>query len=167
MPLKCECEQSACETCRGRANGRKRRSDPQRRARINQQNSAAQRRLKLAAPEEAMWRGAKARADRAGQTIGVTPADIKACFVENCPACGSRLAYRNAGTRHNDSASLDKLIPESGYTSGNISIICNACNLKKNSSGPNLWAWCIAEAHRRGALPEEARRSLARILKEK
>lgn len=55
----------------------------------------------------------------------------------NCECCGKKFNYSADRTfkDRNDSASLDRVIPELGYVIGNIEVICYRCNwLKQNSS---------------------------------
>ena len=54
-------------------------------------------------------------------------------FPEKCPVLGIKL-MNNRGKAKDNSPSVDRIIPSSGYTKGNICIISHRANLLKNSA---------------------------------
>lgn len=71
------------------------------------------------------------------QEIGDPPA--------TCPCCGVEMERANGGRR--TSPSLDKLVPELGYTQQNAIWICDRCNVIKQDTTPDElyrladWLW--------------------------
>jgi hypothetical protein len=74
-------------------------------------------------------------------TLYKLPFDKLACkslvlaLPMRCPCCNNVINYVT-GNGHKDvmaSPSLDKRLPEKGYVSGNISVICNGCNTVKHT----------------------------------
>lgn len=57
---------------------------------------------------------------------------------EFCPAIGIKLRQQFGGTKNgyaeDDSPSLDKLIPELGYTKGNVRVVSNLANRIKSNA---------------------------------
>ena len=51
----------------------------------------------------------------------------------DCPCCGKVLIYDSLprSSPRNDMATLDKIIPELGYITTNVAIICHWCNSRK------------------------------------
>lgn len=52
----------------------------------------------------------------------------------NCKCCGVTLDYNQCakGSRPDNLATLDQILPHSGYFPSNVAIICFSCNYKKN-----------------------------------
>ena len=66
------------------------------------------------------------------------PFDLEDCDIhipDECPILGIPI-YRNVGHKggKNNSPSLDRIIPENGYTKGNVRIISNRANLLKSNA---------------------------------
>ncbi len=57
--------------------------------------------------------------------------------TEKCPCCKKNIDLLNKKQRINTSPSIDKLIPDKGYTVNNISLICWRCNNLKRDSSPS------------------------------
>ena len=69
---------------------------------------------------------------------------------EVCPVLGIPINVSlGRGRRKPDSPSLDKFIPEKGYTKGNIAVISWRANWLKNNGTTDEWlkiaAWCQQE----------------------
>lgn len=86
-------------------------------------------------PSAVMLRSAKHRAKKRGLPFDLTIEDV--VIPELCPVFGIPLVC-NAGTGHarQDSPSLDKIIPELGYTKGNTQVISNLANVMKHDATP-------------------------------
>lgn len=70
------------------------------------------------------------RAKQKNLPFNLTKKDI--VVPKKCPCCGSGFSKDNP-------ASVDRLIPNLGYTKGNVNVICKRCNERKNNSlPPNL-----------------------------
>lgn len=74
---------------------------------------------------------AKNRARRKGVPFHITIDDFE--IPDVCPLLGIQLK-RNKGQAADDSASLDRLIPEKGYVKGNILVISRRANVIKNNA---------------------------------
>lgn len=62
-------------------------------------------------------------------------------FPLTCPVLGIPINWMNTGSTANDSPSIDRMIPELGYTKGNVRIISQKANrLKGNASLDELEA---------------------------
>lgn len=84
-------------------------------------------------PEKMMLRSAKHRAKKKGLPFNITLEDI--VIPEYCPVLGLKLeAAGGTGGAKRNSPSLDRIIPELGYTKGNVQVISNAANLLKGDS---------------------------------
>lgn len=83
-------------------------------------------------PLKRMLRTAKTRAKRQGRPFSITVADFK--FIpEFCPVLGLKLKYFGESiSGAPDTASIDCLVPEKGYASGNVNIISSRANTIKN-----------------------------------
>ena len=69
---------------------------------------------------------------------------------EVCPVLGIPIEIDlGRGRRKGDSPSLDKFVPEKGYTKGNIAVISWRANWLKNNGTTEEWlkiaAWCQQE----------------------
>lgn len=82
-------------------------------------------------PAENMYRLAKTRAKKNNLPFDIQISDIK--IPEFCPILGLRLVI-NDGTVKSDSMSLDRIVPEKGYTVGNIQVISQLANTMKSSA---------------------------------
>lgn len=76
--------------------------------------------------------------------FNITKKDIPVPAV--CPCC------RNGFTKANP-ASVDRLMPDLGYTKGNVNIICKQCNERKSNALPphlrNIADWMEKEINRK------------------
>lgn len=61
--------------------------------------------------------------------------------IDHCQLCSKKLNYSFIKGTRPDGPSIDRVIPIRGYVSGNIAILCNACNVKKGAA--------TADEHRR------------------
>lgn len=98
--------------------------------------------------EDPTWRmliAAKSRAKRQGIPFLITKDDLE--VPEYCPVLGLKLKY-GAGPICDESASLDKFIPELGYIPGNVRIISNRANMLKNNM--TLFEWEAIGKYLRG-----------------
>jgi hypothetical protein len=85
-----------------------------------------------------MWKSSHQRAKRDGVPFEIQPADI--IIPEFCPLLGIKLEAGNQ-VWHENSPSLDKIIPEKGYVRGNIQVISHRANwIKSNASLEELQA---------------------------
>jgi len=99
-----------------------------------------------------LWAAAKERADKSGIPFDIELDDI--VIPESCPVLGIPIDIRlGRGRRRPDSPSLDKFIPEKGYTKGNIQVISWRANWLKNNGTVDEWIklaeWCQREDVRR------------------
>ena len=94
-------------------------------------------------PHQTAWYHAKTRARSRGVPFEITPADVKALFDQGwfCVYCDTPLGSY-AGRLTPQTVTLDRLIPERGYTPDNIVLACHACNCAKAEHTPaTLRAW--------------------------
>ena len=82
-------------------------------------------------PETGMLNAAKARAKAQNVPFNITVEDI--VIPERCPVLGIKLE-QNVGVSKDTSPTLDKIIPELGYTKGNIAVISKRANTIKNNA---------------------------------
>ena len=76
----------------------------------------------------------KSVCDKQGIPYDITVEDL-APYPLTCPVLGEPINWMNVGTPANDSPSIDRMIPELGYTRGNVRIISQKANrLKQNAS---------------------------------
>jgi hypothetical protein len=74
------------------------------------------------------------RCKEAGIPFDITVEDLMPAPL-HCPVFGYRLDwYKDGRGAADDSPSIDRLIPEDGYTAGNVQIISNKANRIKNDS---------------------------------
>lgn len=82
----------------------------------------------------------RSRANRKGLPFNLTKKDI--VVPAKCPCCGNGFDKTNP-------ASVDRLIPNLGYTKGNVNVICKQCNERKNNALPpqlrNIADWAEQE----------------------
>lgn len=82
-----------------------------------------------------MYRAAKTRAKRAGLPFNIEVSDI--IIPEKCPIFDEPLDFsRKVGFPRDFSPSLDRIIPELGYTKGNIQVISYLANKMKSNASP-------------------------------
>ena len=79
---------------------------------------------------------AKTRAKDEGVPFDLTPEDI--IIPEKCPVLGVSLVRHQgeSGYGEPDSPSLDKLIPQLGYTKRNVRVISKRANMIKSNATP-------------------------------
>jgi hypothetical protein len=99
-----------------------------------------------------LWAAAKERADKSGIPFDIELGDI--LIPDHCPVLGIKIdTSLGRGRRQPDSPSLDKFIPEKGYTKGNIQVISWRANWLKNNGTVEEWIkiaeWCKQEDVRR------------------
>ena len=88
-------------------------------------------------PWYTLWVGAKTRAKKQGVPFSITPEDVFKLVrdVEVCPVLGLRFNYENKGGHKDNSPTLDKFIPELGYTKENTYLLSYRANsLKSNAT---------------------------------
>ena len=95
-----------------------------------------------------LWSAAKDRAMKEGLPFDIDLDDI--VIPDVCPVLGIPIDVAlGRGRRKPDSPSLDKFIPEKGYTKGNIAVISWRANWLKNNGTTEEWlkiaAWCQQE----------------------
>jgi hypothetical protein len=95
-----------------------------------------------------LWAAAKERAMKEGLPFDIELDDI--LIPEVCPVLGIPINVElGRGRRKGDSPSLDKFIPEKGYTKGNIAVISWRANWLKNNGTTEEWLkiakWCQQE----------------------
>ncbi len=82
---------------------------------------------------------AKRRARAKGLEFDLSPADLPT--PERCPVFGVKLIYQADGQRQPNSASLDRIDSNCGYTSENVWVISwRANNIKSDATPEELWA---------------------------
>lgn len=82
----------------------------------------------------------KSVCEKQGVPYNVTVDDL-APFPLTCPVLGVPINWMNTGATANDSPSIDRMIPELGYTKGNVRVISQKANrLKGNASVDELEA---------------------------
>lgn len=100
------------------------------------ENASARQRNRNARADvaQALWLGARDRAARKGVPFTLSVEDVRAVWPADgrCPALGIPLA-RGTGRVRPGSPTLDRLIPDWGYASGNVAVISHAANLAKSA----------------------------------
>jgi len=76
-----------------------------------------------------MWLRARQRAFDKNVPFEITVEDIR--IPQHCPVLGIKLTI---GKGDDDSPSLDRIIPATGYRRGNIQVISNRANRIKNDA---------------------------------
>lgn len=108
--------------------------------------------------QERLWANAKQRAYDRKLPFDIDPSDI--VIPTHCPVFGIALARHGGSIKMADeSASLDKLIPERGYVKGNIAVISMRANRIKNNGTAiehdKISAWMRARGSERSDVIEE------------
>lgn len=87
-------------------------------------------------PDLYLYWSVKGRANRAGLPFDLEKGDI--VIPSHCPVLGIPL-FRNVGGSKptGNSPSVDRIIPEKGYTKDNIQIISQRANVMKNDATPD------------------------------
>lgn len=81
-------------------------------------------------PARTMWIEARRRARSAQLPFNI---DIDDCSIpEVCPVLGIKLTQKGEGTRNDATPTLDKIIPDRGYTKGNVKVISWLANRIKS-----------------------------------
>jgi hypothetical protein len=110
-------------------------------------------RSRIATPEiKVRWlvASAKCHAKRLGIAFDMSIMGLSAEPPRDCPICGRSLNYSTMrGFKdRNSSPSLDRVIPQLGYTTGNVFIICFRCNRVKNDGTEDDHLRIAAYIHR-------------------
>jgi len=83
-------------------------------------------------PARSYCLAAKGRARRLGVAFDLTPEDI--VFPDKCPVLGIPVFFTSEGKRNDNTPSLDRIIPELGYTKNNVEMISWRANRLKNDA---------------------------------
>lgn len=121
-------------------------------------NAEKSRSWRQANPAKMLAYDAKRRARMKGITYAITAADVDALLTHGweCIYCLSPVGSFTGGQRA-QSVTVDRLIPELGYTPDNIVIACHQCNCSKAEHTPaslRAWADRIEEVIRNRQNPE-------------
>lgn len=82
-----------------------------------------------------MWSSARSRAKTKNLPFDIAKEDL--VFPEFCPILGIKLSHAHGSYANKDnSPSIDRKIPELGYTKENTWIISNKANTMKNNASP-------------------------------
>jgi hypothetical protein len=82
----------------------------------------------------------KSVCDKEGIPYDITVDDLRP-FPLSCPVLGIPINWMSTGGSKNDSPSIDRVIPDKGYTKGNVRLISQKANrLKQNASLTELEA---------------------------
>lgn len=86
-------------------------------------------------PWHTLWLGAKVRSKKKDLPFDIVPDDIKELVVdlEFCPALGIKLNWTNSKLM-DDSPTLDRIVPDLGYTKGNVAVISSLANRIKSNA---------------------------------
>lgn len=79
-----------------------------------------------------LWKDARYRARKKSLPFNIEPSDI--VIPELCPIFGRPLAVSSTGKPDDWSPSLDRIIPEMGYTKGNVVVVSNRVNKIKSNA---------------------------------
>ena len=126
--------------------GRKwRAANPGKEAEYNREYRAAnreklaerKRKYRAANPEKVALGNARNRARKKGLPFTLKEEDL--VFPDTCPCCLQPMSQETDGFF--DSPSLDRIVPELGYTKQNVVVICVRCNMFKNAATPEQMYW--------------------------
>lgn len=84
----------------------------------------------ISASQKNLWRWARTRAKRYGVPFDIEPADI--CIPDKCPVFGVKLKVGHKSF----APSLDRIVPEWGYTKGNVLVVSRRANQLKSDACP-------------------------------
>jgi hypothetical protein len=90
----------------------------------------------------------KDQAKRSGVTFDLAASDLTSAYLETdgrCPVPGCGKKMLTVSGPQVDVASVDRILPERGYTRGNIQIICGACNQAKGAATVEAMAYHLAK----------------------
>lgn len=87
------------------------------------------------APELSLWAGAKYRATQRGIIFTMTPEDLLPLPIL-CLVFGFALEYKSPLRFNPRSASIDRIVPDKGYTKDNVIIVSLRANVIKNTATP-------------------------------
>jgi hypothetical protein len=85
-------------------------------------------------PGYRLWLGAKRRAAELGLPFTITEADIR--LPSHCPVLGLRLEHGRGRVQYN-SPTLDRIVPELGYTKANVLVVSHRANAIKTNTTPD------------------------------
>jgi 5-methylcytosine-specific restriction endonuclease McrA len=98
---------------------------------VKQSRAEVSRRWRQAHPERPLVYDARRRARRRGVPFDLTHDDVAEIIaVWSCAYCHTPVGTFTGGLRP-QSATLDRLIPELGYTRSNVILACHRCNSEK------------------------------------
>jgi len=83
-------------------------------------------------PEKQLLQYARTRAGKEGLPFNLVLADI--AIPNRCPIFPHVILRANAGTRGDDSPTLDKIVPKLGYVKGNVQVISWRANRMKSDA---------------------------------
>jgi len=84
-------------------------------------------------------RHAKLRAQKAGVPFDLTRDYLDSIRVSHCPILGIELKYTENTKICDDSATIDRIVPELGYVPGNIQMLSHKANrMKSNATSEQL-----------------------------
>jgi hypothetical protein len=89
---------------------------------------------KIEYQERILYNSCKVRAKKKGLQFDIKRSDIK--IPDVCPILGTKFEKNNKHSMGDNSVSVDRIVPEKGYTKGNVQIICGLANRMKNSATP-------------------------------
>ena len=112
--------------------------DAEKYARLGDKMRDSNRRWKYDNPEKVMLYAARTRATEKGIPFDIEVEDI--VIPDVCPVLGIKLE-KTSGQPGASSPSLDRVVPEKGYTKGNVKVISHRANsLKGNATADELIA---------------------------
>ncbi len=112
--------------------------DSEKYARVGDQLRAYSNLWKDKNPEKTMLYAAKCRSNDRGIPFDIELSDV--VIPEFCPILGIKLE-KSRGQPGAGSPSLDRIVPEKGYTKGNVQVISHRANsLKGNATADELMA---------------------------
>ena len=85
--------------------------------------------------KKSMWSNAKYRAAGLGVEFSITAEDLN--IPETCPVLGIPLSAGNGQGGNHNSATLDRLDPQCGYTPDNTAVISMQANRMKSDCTPD------------------------------
>ena len=104
---------------------------------VNCETERSKRKYILGTPEHKrrMLSKAKERAKSKNLPFSLTIEDFE--IPEKCPIFGVPLEVSHGGSASPNSASIDRIIPEWGYTKGNVIVISHRANTIKHNASPS------------------------------